>query len=131
VIDLTIRDTMRDVWPVVGIVFSVLGSLYVAKLSNKATDRKTQTESAINAGELALQIANRADTRSRRADSRIESLEAWRVAVIHDWYPAHHARDNAIETELRKLDPSFPLPPEAPMPRYVPPVHTTGDESAA
>lgn len=103
----------QAIFGLISVLVSAAGSLAVAKLSARANDRKTTAEADLGAGALALRIAN-------RAERRIGRLEAWRREVAEDWFPAHDTRDRCIEAELRKLDPSFPIPPPIRMPVYQP-----------
>lgn len=65
------------------------------------------------AGELALNYA-------REIGHRVRSLEEWREETVEQWWPKHRARDEAIVSELLKLDPLASIPPESPLPRLRP-----------
>jgi hypothetical protein len=104
---------IQAVYGMLGVILSVVGSVMVARLSSRAQDRKTAADADLGAGSLALRIAN-------RAERRVGRLEDWRREVAEEWWPAHDARDRAIEADLRKLDPAVVIPPSHRMPPYNP-----------
>lgn len=117
------------IFSVIVAVISIGGSIAVAKLSNRATDRKTQVEGDLGSGALAIRIANRADRKAGNAERRLDAYDRWRREVVDDWWPEHRALfDGALVDEVKRLDPRAEIPTPRPMPRYVAPVDAAADD---
>jgi hypothetical protein len=108
------------VWLVVVAFVTWLSSKGVARLSRRAQDFKTKTDGSNAAGQLAVNVATRADTRLDKVEKRLDRIEAWRRRVLDEWWPAHHKHDETVRAELLKLDPDAVLvdPPSLPELRF-------------
>jgi len=107
-----------QVWGLLGVMASVLGSILVARLSARAQNKKAVADADVSSGQLALEIAKRAESRAIRAEDRIGVLERWRRAVLR-WGAIHEEWDREVEAHIKKVDPDgWPpgLPPRHPMP---------------
>jgi hypothetical protein len=104
-----LRSVPEAVWGVLIAVITWLSAKGVAKLSRKAQDFKTRTDGTVNAGQLALNTATRADTRLDKVEKRLDRIEQWRRRVLDVWWPEHHRHDETVKAELLKLDPDAVL----------------------
>jgi hypothetical protein len=112
-----------ELYALLGIVVSVIGSVLVAKLSDRATARSAAIQDELGGAQLALRIANRADRKANHAERRLDSYDRWRREVTDEWWPEHRTNfDRPVVQELRRLDPAAVIPDVPEMPRYVPPV---------
>jgi hypothetical protein len=117
-----VNPTTAGIVSVLVILISTGGSLLATRLSNRATDRKTQTEGELGSGALALRIANRADRKAGNAERRLDAYDRWRREVVDDWWPEHRQLfDGALVDEVKRLDPGAQIPTPRPMPVYVAP----------
>lgn len=113
-----------------GILVSVLGSVVVARFSDRALARQDKTQGELGSSALALQIANRADRKANHAERRLDSYDRWRREVTDEWWPDHRVHyDQVIVEELRRLDPQSLIPEVRPMPRYVPPSEEENEDA--
>ena len=109
-------------YALLGVIVSVVGSVIVAKFSDRAVARQAETQGELGSSALALQIANRADRKANHAERRLDSYDSWRREVIDEWWPTHRTGfDRVVIDELRRLDPHATIPEVHPMPRYIPP----------
>lgn len=97
------------VWGIIIAVITWLSAKGVARLSRKAQDFKTQTDGTNAAGQLAVNVATRADDRLEKIEKRLDRIEAWRRRVLDQWWPEHHRHDETVKAELLKLDPDAVL----------------------
>jgi hypothetical protein len=119
-----LRSVPREVWGIVIAVITWLSAKGVAKLSRKAQDFKTRTDGTINAGQLVLNAANRADGRLDKVEKRLEGFEQWYRRLVYVWWPEHVKHDAKVKGELLKLDPSA----EIPDPPLLPELRLEGDD---
>lgn len=104
------------VWVFLGLVVTWLSSKGVARLSRRAQDFKTRTDGSNAAGQLAVNVATRADGRLDKVEQRLDRIERWRRRVLDVWAPAHFRHDEFVRSELLKLDPDATLPDAPPLP---------------
>jgi hypothetical protein len=124
-----VNPVLTQILQYVGLMVSGGTAVWVARIAKSANDRKTKTEGEIGAGQLALNIANRADKKAERTSDRLDYLEGWRRRLADEWWPRHvYEYDRIIEGDLRRLDPGATIPPVIPMPEYAPPRLEDGDD---
>lgn len=116
-------------YALMGIVVSVIGSVVVARFSDRAVARQAETQADLGSSALALRIANRADRKASHAERRLDSYDRWRRQVTEVWWPEHRMHyDQVIVDEIRRLDPDAEIPLPRPMPRYSAPAEEPDDE---
>lgn len=93
-----------------GVIIAAAVSYLTARLSRRAEDAKTQVDREVGSGQLALQIAQRADHRVDEAEARVAKLERWRGAVMR-WWPLHERWDDSMEAAVRRATPGAVIPP--------------------
>lgn len=101
------------IYSLLGVIFSVAGSVIVNRLSTRAAARQAAADRDVTGGRLALNIAN-------RAERRIKAIEEWRQQVAEEWWPQHEEWDRARTDQIRRVNPRAVIPPPPRLPRYVP-----------
>jgi hypothetical protein len=88
-----------------------------AEVQARAQKDTAEIQGESTVGQLALNIANRADEKADKATIELERLKR-HLHRVERWWPQHERVDQAILQELEKLDPgvvaTLPVPPHFP-----------------
>jgi len=120
----------QPAWGLLTVALTLLGSYLVARLGSRAEARKAELAASVeqaktkqagdvSVGQLAMDIATRAETKADRLEKKVDRLDGWRQEV-QAWWPVHNRLDQIVMDELELLDPTFArrMPAPVPLPRY-------------